>query len=92
MTVCDLAWRKPGGRQDQRVRQPHQFYEGPVYEGQEFLEQHNLVPSMSRRRACWDNAVVESFLNLLKRARIRRDKFQTHEETRRDVFDYIEFL
>ncbi|MBK6469060.1 MAG: transposase family protein [Rhodobacter sp.] len=43
------------------------------YEWQEFLEQlRNLVPSMSRRGNCWDNAVAESFFNLLKRERIRR--------------------
>jgi transposase InsO family protein len=46
------------------------------YEWQEFLEQHNLVPSMSRRGNCWDNAVVESFFNLLKRERIRRRKYK----------------
>jgi putative transposase len=62
------------------------------YEWQEFLEQHNLVPSMSRRRNCWDTAVVESFFNLLKRERIRRRKYKTREEARRDVFDYIEFF
>ena len=47
---------------------------------------------MSRRGNCWDNAVVESFFNLLKRERIRRKKYKTHEEARRDVFDYIEFF
>ena len=52
----------------------------------------NLVPSMSRRGNCWDNAVVESFFNLLKRERIRRKKYKTREEARRDVFDYIEFF
>ena len=62
------------------------------YEWQEFLEQHNLVPSMSRRGNCWDNAVVESFFNLLKRERIRRKKYKTRAEARRDVFDYIEFF
>ena len=62
------------------------------YEWQEFLEQHNLVPSMSRRGNCWDNAVVESFFNLLKRERIRRKKYKTRKEARRDVFDYIEFF
>ncbi len=62
------------------------------YEWQEFLDQHNLVPSMSRRGNCWDNAVVESFFNLLKRERIRRKKYKTREEARRDVFDYIEFF
>jgi len=62
------------------------------YEWQEFLEQHNLVPSMSRRGNCWDNAVAESFFNLLKRERIRRRKYKTREEARRDIFDYIEFF
>ena len=56
------------------------------YEGQEFLEQHGLVPSMSRRGNCWDNVVVESLFNLLKRERIRRKKYKTREEARRDVF------
>jgi putative transposase len=59
---------------------------------QEFLEQHNLVPSTSRRGNCWDNTVVESFFNLLKRERIRRKKYKTREEARRDVFDYIKFF
>ena len=75
------------------------------YEWQEFLEQHNLVPSMSRRGNCWDRAiegaigsspmaraVVESFFNLLKRERIRRRKYKTREEARQDVFDYIKFF
>jgi len=41
---------------------------------------------MSRRWNCWDNAVVESFFNLLERERIRRRKYKTREEARRDVF------
>jgi putative transposase len=36
--------------------------------------------------------VVESFFNLLKRERIRRKKYKTREEARRDIFDYIEFF
>jgi len=35
---------------------------------------------------------VESLFNLLKRERIRRKKYKTREEARRDVFDYIEFF
>ena len=47
---------------------------------------------MSRRGNCWDNAVAESFFNLLKRERIRRRKSKTRAEARQDVFDYIEFF
>jgi putative transposase len=57
-----------------------------------FLKHHNLEPSMSRRGNCHDNAVVESFFNLLKRERIRRKTYRTRDEARRDVFDYIEMF
>lgn len=84
------VWRrKPKAKVHVHSDQGSQF---TSYEWQEFLEQHNLVPSMSRRGNCWDNAVVESFFNLLKRERIRRRKYKTREEARRDVFDYIEFF
>ncbi len=57
-----------------------------------FLKHHNLQHSMSRRGNCHDNAVAESFFNLLKRERIRRRTYKTREEARRDVFDYIEMF
>jgi len=47
---------------------------------------------MSRRGNCHDNAVAESFFNLLKRERIRRRAYKTRAEARQDVFDYIEMF
>ncbi len=57
-----------------------------------FLKHHNLEHSMSRRGNCHDNAVAESFFNLLKRERIRRRTYRTREQARQDVFDYIEMF
>ncbi|WEF25933.1 IS3 family transposase [Paracoccus sp. S3-43] len=57
-----------------------------------FLRAHNLEHSMSRRGNCHDNAVAESFFNLLKRERIRRRTYRTREDARQDVFDYIEMF
>lgn len=57
-----------------------------------FVRAHNLEHSMSRRGNCHDNAVAESFFNLLKRERIRRRTYKTREEARQDVFDYIEMF
>ena len=57
-----------------------------------FLKNHNLEHSMSRRGNCHDNAVAESFFNLLKRERIRRRTYKTRDDARRDVFDYIEMF
>ena len=57
-----------------------------------FLRQHNLKHSMSRRGNCHDNAVAESFFNLLKRERIRRRVYKTRTDARHDIFDYIEMF
>jgi putative transposase len=62
------------------------------YDWQDFLKAHNLQQSMSRRGNCHDNAVAESFFQLLKRERIRRRIYTTREEARQDVFDYIELF
>ena len=55
-----------------------------------FSREHNLLPSMSRRGNCWDNAVAESFFSSLKKERIRKRIYKTREMARADVFDYIE--
>lgn len=62
------------------------------YDWQDFLKAHNLQASMSRRGNCHDNAVAESFFQLLKRERIRRNTYANREEARWDVFDYIEMF
>ena len=62
------------------------------YDWQNFLREHGLEGSMSRRGNCHDNAVAESFFQLLKRERVRRHVYATREEARSDVFDYIEMF
>ena len=47
---------------------------------------------MSRRGNCHDNAVAESFFQLLKRERIKRRTYITRKEARQHVFDYIEMF
>ena len=56
------------------------------------MASHNLLPSMSRRGNCHDNAVAESFFQLLKRERIRKHIYATRQEARSDVFSYIEMF
>ncbi len=41
-----------------------------------FLKHHNLVHSMSLRSHCYDKPVAQSFVNLLKRERIRRRTYR----------------
>jgi putative transposase len=62
------------------------------HEWQSFLKANNLECSMSRRGNCHDNAVAESFFQLLKRERIKRKIYTNREEARSDIFDYIEMF
>lgn len=84
------VWRrKPKQKVMIHSDQGSQFTGG---EWQSFLRKHNLVASMSRRGNCHDNAVAESFFQLLKRERVRRRTYTTRDAARRDVFEYIEMF
>ena len=47
---------------------------------------------MSRRGNCYDNAVAESFFQLLKRERIKKKVYKNREAARSDIFNYIEMF
>lgn len=69
------VWRrKPKGRVLVHSDQGSQF---TSVEWASFLKHHDLRPSMSRRGNCHDNAVAESFFNLLERERIRRKVYRS---------------
>lgn len=54
------------------------------------LARANLVPSMSRKANCYDNAAMESFWSTLKLELVYRRDFATHPQARAEIFDYIE--
>jgi putative transposase len=57
---------------------------------QRLLDESGLIPSMSRKGNCWDNACVESFFGTLKRELVYHRHYATREEATRDIFEYIE--
>ncbi len=57
-----------------------------------FCHAHHLQPRMSRRGNCWDNAVAESFLNSLKKKRIKKRIYSTREMPTAEISDYIELF
>lgn len=54
------------------------------------LAAYGMLASMSRKGNCWDNAPSESFFNSLKNERVHGARYETRDEARADVFDYIE--
>ncbi|MEM0514665.1 IS3 family transposase [Pseudoalteromonas sp. YIC-827] len=62
------------------------------HDWQHFLKVNGLEGSMSRRGNCHDNAVAESFFQLLKRERVKRKVYSTRDDAKSDIFDYIEMF
>jgi len=59
---------------------------------QEILQAATIVPSMSRKGNCWDNAPMESFFGTLKTELVHQCEYPDREAARRDLFAYIEGL
>jgi putative transposase len=81
-------WRR--GRPQELL---HHSDQGSQYTSEEFqrlLAEHGVTCSMSRRGDCWDNSAMESFFASLKKERVHRRNYQTRDEARADLFDYVE--
>ena len=59
-------------------------------EFQELLKAHTIRCSMSRKGDCWDNAVAESFFHTLKVELIHGKLYDTRQEAKADIFEFIE--
>ena len=54
------------------------------------LARAGVIPSMSRRGNCYDNAAMESFWSSLKRELVYRCQFATRAQARAAIFEWIE--
>ena len=59
-------------------------------EYQRLLTKNGMVCSMSRKGNCWDNAVAESFFSTLELELLDHEPFQTREQARTAIFEFIE--
>jgi putative transposase len=81
-------WRR--GKSDALL---HHSDQGSQYTSEQFqrlMTDNGVTCSMSRAGNVWDNAAMESFFSSLKTERIARKVYQTRNQARADVFDYIE--
>lgn len=58
----------------------------------DLVEQKGLTASMSRKGNCWDNAPMESFFSRLKVELIYAKNYQTMDEAKAGIFEYIEIF
>jgi putative transposase len=57
---------------------------------QALLEQNGIGCSMSGKGDCWDNAAMESFWGTLKTELVNHERYETREQARASVFEYVE--
>ncbi len=71
----------------------HHSDRGSQYASEDYrhlLSRHGIACSMSGRGDCWDNAAMESFFATLKTELVNHERYETREEARASVFEYIE--
>ena len=56
------------------------------------LSDLEMVPSMSRKGDCWDNAVAESFFATIKGEMLDQERFETRAEATAAIADYVDTL
>jgi len=54
------------------------------------IKNYQITQSMSSTGNCYDNAITESFFHTLKTELIYWEKYQSREEAKRSIFEYIE--
>ena len=90
--VCDALQMALWRRRPPKGQLIHHSDRGVQYASHAFrklLKAHGIDGSMSRKGDCWDNAVVESFFGSLKSERVHWRSYQTREEARADIAEYI---
>ena len=56
----------------------------------EKLKANGFIASMSRRGNCYDNAPMESFFHTLKTELVYHEVYETRDQARRSIFEWIE--
>lgn len=60
-------------------------------EYQKRLRHYGMLPSMSRKGDCWDNAPIERFFRSLKSERLASYRFATRHSAETEILDYITY-
>ena len=63
-----------------------------AHDYQKLLKQFGMIPSMSRKGNCWDNAPMESFWATLKTELVHHRRFATRDQARQEITESIEIF
>lgn len=87
------ALKQAYGRQQPEQGLIHHSDRGSQYASLDYQKQlqiYEMIGSMSRKGNCYDNACIESFHSVLKKELIYLNTYETREEAKKSIFEYIE--
>lgn len=71
----------------------HYSDRGSQYTSRDFqalLKEHGIIASMSGTGNCYDNAAMEGFYHTLKTEHVYFEHYETREEAKESIFEYVE--
>uniref|UniRef100_UPI0004702C71 IS3 family transposase n=1 Tax=Paenibacillus zanthoxyli TaxID=369399 RepID=UPI0004702C71 len=89
------ALQQAYGRQHPAPGLLHHSDRGSQYASLDYQKQlraYEMTGSMSRKGNCYDNACIESFHSVLKKELIYLNRYETREEAKKSIFEYIELF
>lgn len=92
--VCDALNMALGRRQVDKGLLVHSDRGSQYAAGnyQSLLDANGILCSMSGVGNCYDNAAMESFFHLLKTEWVAHYRYQTREQAKASIFEYIEIF
>jgi putative transposase len=80
------------GRQPPKEGLIHHSDRGSQYASTDYqmiLRKYHITTSMSRKGNCYDNACIESFHSIIKKELIFHESYQTRQQAKNSIFEYI---
>ncbi len=91
--LVELALRMAVARRKPEAGLLHHSDRGTEFTSDRYqaaLRELGIEVSMSRTANCWDNAAMESFFATLTKECIDRTRFETRQQARVTIFEYLE--
>lgn len=91
MDMLDRAIGKLNTASSGLILHSDQGWQYQMIQYQKKLKQNGIIQSMSRKGNCLDNAIIENFFGTLKSELYYQNKYDSSDQLKQDIREYIEY-
>jgi len=91
MDMLDSAIGKLNKGSSELILHSDQGWQYQMVQYQKKLKQNGIIQSMSRKGNCLDNAIIENFFGILKSELYYQKKYESSDQLKKDIKEYIEY-